>query len=200
MTLVDDVMYDIFTVDNTNVIESYFSAVKKRLCRTTHTLLDVYNAVDFTDVTALARNNCFAARLRPQLHDCLAMVASPDLLNVLAPAGVNTLIRLIIHACVAILNDTDPEDNITRSLFLSIQKGVLVDKYSWMPLSWIIPTAQPVASHEISRIDVVEANGPQDVLSMLEPFLSIPHRSLTVFTEVNTALTILYTLKMATSS
>ena len=69
-----------------------------------------------------------------------------------------------------------------------------------MPLSWIVPTAQPLVSHEISRFDIVEANRPQDVLSMLEPFLSIAHRSLTVFTEVNAALTTLYTLKMATSS
>ena len=35
MALVDDVELDIFTADNTNVIESYFSVVKRRLCGTT---------------------------------------------------------------------------------------------------------------------------------------------------------------------
>ena len=77
MAMVDDVEYDIYTVDNTNVIESYFSVVKKRLRGTPQTLLDVFNAVDFTEATVLARNNCFAARPHPQLHDCLATIVSP---------------------------------------------------------------------------------------------------------------------------
>ena len=125
MTLVDDVVYDIFTVDNTNVIESYFSVVKKRLCGTTHTLLDDYNAVDFTEVSALARNNCFAAKLHPQLH-CLAMFTSPDVLNVLAPAGVNALIGLIIHACQAILNDASPRMTSLARYFSPFRRAFLL--------------------------------------------------------------------------
>ena len=200
MTLVDDVVYDIFTVDNTNVIESYFSVVKKRLCGTTRTLLDVFNAVDFTETTALARNNCFTARLHPQLRDCLAMVVSPNVLNVLAPAGVNALIGLMVRACVAILNDAVPEDDITRTVSLSIQNGILLDRYSLVPSSWIVPKTWPVVSHEISRIDIAQANGPQDVLLRLEPFLGVAHRSLAVFREINAALTTLYTLKTSCST
>ena len=126
MTLVDDVVCDIFTVDNTNVIESYFSVVKKRLCGTTHTLLDVYNAVDFTEVSALARNNCFAARLHTQLHDCLAIVVSPNVHNVLAPAGVNALIGLIIHACQAILNDASPRMTSLARYFSPFRRAFLL--------------------------------------------------------------------------
>ena len=148
----------------------------------------------------MARNNCFAARPHPQLHDCLAMVVSPVVLGVLSPAGVNALIGLIVCACVATLNDAVPDDNLTRIVFLSIQNGERLDKHSWMPSPWIVPTTQPVVSHDITRVDIADANGAQDVLSRLEPFLGIAHRSIPVFAEVNAALTTLYTLKTSTST
>ena len=69
-----------------------------------------------------------------------------------------------------------------------------------MPSPWIVPTAQPVVSHDITRVDIADANSAQDVLSRLEPFLGIARRSIPVFSEVNAALTTLYTLKSNTST
>ena len=66
--------------------------------------------------------------LDPQPQDSLAMTISPIVLKVLALAWVNTPIGLIVRACVAIFNDTAPEDNNTRWLLFAIQTGVLIGK------------------------------------------------------------------------
>ena len=44
---------DVFSVDNTNVIEGYFNGVKGRMRTSLLTLLDVFNAVDTTEGPSL---------------------------------------------------------------------------------------------------------------------------------------------------
>ena len=54
---------DVFSLDNTNAIEGYFSGVKKRMAISPLTLRDVFNAVDMTERTILASGSPFAPTL-----------------------------------------------------------------------------------------------------------------------------------------
>ena len=48
---------DIFTYDKTNTIESFFNDVKGRTPKDSPRLIDIYNAVSFTETQSLARHN-----------------------------------------------------------------------------------------------------------------------------------------------
>ena len=62
---------DVFTSDNTNTIERYFHVVKGRVPLASPPLLDIYNAVSFTETAALTRNNPVSPVLPETLEDCL---------------------------------------------------------------------------------------------------------------------------------
>ena len=48
---------DVFSFDNTNTIEGFFTTVKSRIPSKTSTLLDIYKAITFTENVALATNH-----------------------------------------------------------------------------------------------------------------------------------------------
>ena len=169
--------------------------MKKRLRCTTQTLLDVYKAVDFTEATAMSRHNPFTPALQPQLRDCLTAVVSPDTLNIMTTNGIGGLIRLIVVVAMRIVEGLSPRDECENVVFQSIQSGTLVDTFSWMPPSWVVPRTTPAVSHLVSVVVPIEENTPQNILSRVEPFLGIAHRSLDVFNAINNALTTLHSLK-----
>ena len=68
---VADVFEDVFSRDNTNSIEGYFGIIKRRLKKNTSTLLDLFNAVDFTEASALARSDPARPRVPPDLSRCI---------------------------------------------------------------------------------------------------------------------------------
>ena len=74
---------DIFTYDNTNTIESFFNVVKGRTPKDSPRLIDIYNAVSFTETQSLARHNPVSPSLQQPLVASLLHVLSPDTLNVM---------------------------------------------------------------------------------------------------------------------
>ena len=51
---VDDVYENVHSRDNTNTIEGYFSIIKRRVKKNSSSLLDLFEAINFTEATTLA--------------------------------------------------------------------------------------------------------------------------------------------------
>ena len=92
---------DIFVHDNTNVIEGYFNGIKSRMQKRPLTLHDVYDAVDITERTALAAGRPFSPKLPQALRDCLLLIVTPNVLNVLSLIGVQNILSLIVTVSIA---------------------------------------------------------------------------------------------------
>ena len=54
---IPDIQENVFSRDNTNSIEGYFSIIKRKLKKNTSTLVDLFNAIDFTEASALANSD-----------------------------------------------------------------------------------------------------------------------------------------------
>ena len=67
---------DIFSLDNTNTIEGYFSTINKRLQQPTRTLADVYEAIIFIEERSLAQLNPSQPMLPERLVEGLSFILS----------------------------------------------------------------------------------------------------------------------------
>ena len=81
---VDPIESDLFALDNTNVIEGYFNGIKTPIQKRPVTLRDIFNAVDMAERTMLASGTPFRPKLPKALRDCILLVFTPDILNVLS--------------------------------------------------------------------------------------------------------------------
>ena len=192
---VEDAETDVFAVDNTNSIESYFSVVKRRLSGTNMTLLDVYRVVDFTELAALSRHNPCAQPLPFQLRECLETVVLSDIINVLSTTGVDSLIDTTISSCLMVIEDRVCQDEITRTVTTMIENGSAITNFSWMPQAWLIPTRTPTTTHTVSVVHVADESDGETILARLEQFLGIAHRSMDVFDEISNTLAALHSLR-----
>ena len=186
---------DVFAVDNTNSIESHFNVVKRRLSGTNLTLLDVYKAVDFTEMTALSRQNQFAPPLPFQLRKCLCLVISSDIINILSTTGVDWMIGEIVSCCLMLIAGRECPDEVTRMVATSIETGSVITTFSWIPQTWLIPARTSTTTHTVSIVRVNDESDGETILARLEPFLGIAHRSMEVFDEISSALAALHSLR-----
>ena len=109
---VADVFEDVFSRDNTNSIEGYFGIIKRRLKKKTSTLLDLFNAVDFTEASALARSDPARPRVPPDLARCILRVLSPSAFVTLSKRGVDEFLSLLVHVSLsAFSSDSVPAPN-----------------------------------------------------------------------------------------
>ena len=186
---------DIFVHDNTNVIEGYFNGIKSRMNKRPLALHDVYDAVDMTERTVLASGTPFSPKIPQPLLDCLILIVTPNVLNILSLIGVQNVLSLIVTVCIAMLAEKPTVFNaFEMTIFSAITSGSKVETFKWMPEEWLASLETRQAEHEIEHIDVENENCGFDVLMRLQPFLEIAHRSIEVFSALNNTLMTLYSL------
>ena len=96
---------DILSLDNTNTIEGYFNTIKRRTPSKTATLLNIFNAVTFTEESALAANHPSSPRLPVPLNDCLSSVISGEVLGMMSTTGVHAFLNCLVSSINVILSD-----------------------------------------------------------------------------------------------
>ena len=147
------------------------------------TLLDVYNAIDITEKTALALGSPFIPKLPRQLHDGLLLVITSDVLNVLSTSGVQRLLWATVSVTVSIPTDRSCALNLFETMInAAIVNGSNVEKFHWMPDECVAPFENKEAEHEMAHIDIPKDTSDFDILMRLRPFLETAHRSVEVLT------------------
>ena len=189
------VTHAIFSYDNTNTIESYFNVIKGRIPSSSPRLVDIYDAISFTERTFLTRHNPSSPSLPEGLVCCLLTVLCPDVLNVMSKDGVDAFIDALIRTSVGILTES------TRQCvsFLEVERAVRERKqirhFGWMPAAWIVSQTPVYSSHEVLKAVERTETPLHDIVGILEPFLDLATRSVDVFRLVNDALMCLSDLK-----
>ena len=191
---VADVFEDVFSRDNTNSIEGYFGIIKRRLKKNTSTVLDLFNAVDFTEASALARSDPARPRVPPDLARCILRVLSPSVFVTLSKRGVDELLSLLVRVSLGILVGLCPSSECGLALRHSLDSGLAIDTRSWMPETWTIPTETARPVHEVKRATFSCATSDLNVMMRMDPFLSCANRSVAVYDTLNNALVSLCTL------
>ena len=190
---VDRVDVDVFSVDNTNVVEGYFNGIKGRMRTSPLTLLDVFNAVDMTERTVLASGSPFATKLPSSIRECILRVISCNVLNVISSVGVQHLLRAIVSLSIDIITtNTRALSAVEAPIWTSITTGTKIETFKWMPDEWVIPREHRHPVHTIAHIDVPGVTHGFDILMKLQPFIETAHRSVSVFNTINSALMTLY--------
>ena len=90
---VPDIQENVFSRDNTNSIEGYFSIVKRKLKKNTSTVLDLFNAIDFTEAAALASCDPGRPFVPPELSRCIVHVISPSMFVTMSRQGIDEFWR-----------------------------------------------------------------------------------------------------------
>ena len=187
---------DVLSLDNTNTLEGHFSTLKSRMSTKTSTLLDVYEAVTFTERVALAANHPASPSLPPTLVDCLAVVLSREVLAMMSYRGVCNFLELVIRRCFNVISGVEQESDMVVE---AVVEGRPIGRFKWMPPEWILTTEEQKPSFSVSVCEFDEENTPTDIMARLEPFLGSVNRRLDVFVELNNALTTLNSLQDETT-
>ena len=190
---VGSVDVDVFSVDNTNVVEGYFNGIKGRMRANPLTLLDVFNAVDSTERTVLASGSPFSTKLPSRITECILHVVTHNVLNVITSIGVQRLLLVIVSLSINIITKKISGLSAFEAPILSaITTGTQIETFRWMSDECVIPLEHQPPIHATTHIDVPgDANG-FDILMRLQPFIETAHRSVSVFNTINSALMTLY--------
>ena len=186
---------DVLTLDNTNTIESYFSTVKGKLPLQTRTLVDVFNAVNYTEKRALAMHNPAQPMIPETLSTSLSFVVSREVQRVMSMTGIRCFLQKLASASRRLLrSEPPPDDNVEQVIFDAIANCVVIESFKWMPDEWVLSLEEPNVIREIKHIDSSEQPTPVNFIMRLEPFMSIANRSIGVFYLLNECLTNLYSV------
>ena len=128
--------------DNTNPIEGHFSVIKKRMKVKTSTLVDIYNAVDFTERSTIASRNPAHVLLPKQLEERVASFIAPAVYSVMTREGLDAFFGLLVETCLVIENGTDCTSTEMAMIIEVLRNKTRIARFAWMPASWIIPTVQ----------------------------------------------------------
>ena len=184
------------SLDNTNTIEGYFNTIKKRVPLKTATLLDVYKAVTFTEEWALSSNHPNSHLLPATLVECLTSVVSTEVLSVMSATGVRSFLNCFVECIMTVMfNKPQTEDRILGFVFQHLITGEMIDRFRWMPDSWLLSVEEAFPSHEVLKMKIDEVFCPINVVMHLEPYIAIANRSLEVFQMLNDTLSTLKSLK-----
>ena len=182
MRLIDQTPESVFSIDNTNTVESYFSVIKGRINKTTSTLADVYKSVNFTELSVLAARNPASPTLPDTVVDVLLTVVTRDVVNVLSTDGVRGLLNVLCLVSLnALLDKQNGDDCASGVVMEALQNGTRIDTFRWMPHEWVLSVESPHPTHDVFVVDTAEGNDDTDVAMRLEPFFGISNRSLPVF-------------------
>ena len=185
---------DIFTYDNTNTIESFFNVVKGRTPKDSPRLIDIYNAVSFTETQSLARHNPVSPSLPQPLVASLLHVLSPDTLNVMTKEGVESFLELLIQTSVDVLTERTIHGVAENEIELALSTGRRIEGFRRMPCEWVMSQRDVSPSHLIVHVQDVHRIPLDDVVMFLEPFFDLATRSVPVFELLHNALLSLHEL------
>ena len=116
------------------------------------TLLDLFEAINFTEATALASCDPAIPSIPSALKKCILRVLAPSVLATLSKKGVDGVLLMIIEVCVGILSGQNSFHEQNRLLvFDSIVNGSWINTYNWMPSCWIVPSKTMTPTHQIER-------------------------------------------------
>ena len=169
---VDSKPASILSIDNTNTVESYFNVIKGRLERTCPTLVDLYNAINFTEMSVLAsRNPC-----SPELPQCvvrlLLTTVTKDVVNMLTLKGVQSLLDLLCLVALDVIFDKN--DGVSKSSYEHVRNAfetnTPIDTFLWMSNGWVFSTEHHPPRHDVVAISVSENTTPSELSMRLEPF------------------------------
>ena len=146
---------DVFSLDNTNTIDGYSNTVKRRTPLKTATLLDIFNAVTFTEETALSANHPSSSRLPKPLEDCLSSVITREVLGMMSTKGVSAFLKCLVSSLNAILSDSPQSDDGPTAL---VQKHLVeervIDTFKWMPNEWVLSLDEPETTQDVFVMNV----------------------------------------------
>mgnify|MGYP004540461739 CR=1 FL=1 len=184
---------NIFKLDNTNTIESYFNVIKGRITKQVPRLVDVYNSVSYTETASLSRINVVSPDLPDTIVNRLLNFLSPDVLNVMTLRGIESFLEALIDKTINILTDDKHIVETTNEVERLIVEGAVVERFGWMPDGWVISERDFPSCHEVVHSD--DSNVPlNEGVLFLEPFIDLATRSAPIFQLIQNALTSLYEL------
>ena len=184
---------DIFSLDNTNTVEGYFSIIKKRLAHPTKTLVDLYNTVTYTEEVALAEHNPSQPSFPEMLTRGLSFVLSQEVQRVMSVDGVRQFLSMLSLASDRLLNsDACPENHFESIIYDALADGSVIENFSWMPNEWVLSRESPRMSHLVECIETPEEQTAVNYQMRLEPYMSIANRNVDVFSVLDECLTALY--------
>ena len=169
LRFVDREFVVVFSIDNTNAIES-FNDVKGRMTKETPTLVDVFLSITITEEIALARRNPASVQIPTRLIGCFLAVVSHDVLNVLSPYCVHGLLKCIVDSACNIVRNKEGDSECGVVVERAIRSGVVVTRFGWMPAEWVIPRDRQEATHCVVQIEVEQNTTPEDIVMGIEPF------------------------------
>ena len=182
MRLIDQTPESVFSIDNTNTVESYFSVIKGRINKATSTLADVYKSVNFTEMSVLAARNPASPELSDTVVDVLLTVVTRDVVNVLTTDGVRGLLNVLFIVSLNVLFDKQNRDDCAYGIVAeALQNGTRIESFRWMPHEWVLSVESPNPTHDVFVVDTAELNDETDVAMRLEPFFGVSNRSVPVF-------------------
>ena len=186
---------DVFSLDNTNSVEGFFSVIKRRLTSTTPTLFDVFEAIDFTERCVMARHNPASPALQHRLSQFILKVVTRDVLNVMTFHGVGCLLDVVLDVAIDILHEHHRHQSEPFSLVENaLKSGSPIRSFSWMPSDWVLSTAPSTPTHVVRHFEVDEHSNSADVMPRIDQFLGLDNRDTDVFTILDDTLSSLYHL------
>ena len=131
---IDSKPASILSIDNTNTVESYFNVIKGRLETTRPTLVELYNAINFTEMSVLASRNPCSPELPQCVLSILLTVVTMDIVNMLTMKGVQSLLDLLCLVALDIVFDRN--DGVTKSSYdlvrNAFESNTPIDTFLWM--------------------------------------------------------------------
>ena len=187
---VDSKPASILSIDNTNTVESYFNVIKGRLERTCPTLVDLYTAINFTEMSILASRNPCSPELPQCVVSLLLTVVTNDVVNMLTLEGVQCLLDLLCLVALDII--LDKNDGASKSSYglvrNAFETNTPIDTFLWMSNGWVFSTEHHPPRHDVVAISVSGNTTPAELAMRLEPFLSVSNRSVEEFQLLSEAL------------
>ena len=186
---------DVFSLDNTNPVEGFFSVIKRRLTSTTPTLFNVFETIDFTERCVMAHHNPASPALPDRLSKFILTVVTRDVLNVMTLRGVGYLLDVVLDVAIGILRDHHNQQSRAFSLVENaLKSGSPIGSFSWMPSDWVFSTVPRSPTHVVQHVEVNEHSNSVDIMPRIEQFLGLANRDTSVFTILDNTLSSLYNL------
>ena len=159
--------HDVFSRDNTNAIECFFSVLKRRTPEENATLLDVFKAFDFSEEVQLRKRDPSVPTLPHELKAVLDVFIPSDVQGVMTKRGVDGFISTLITTCIVILSRTESVMDKTEALVhRAIATGSMLTGLTWVRDGWLSSPPRETPSHQVLHVMVDgETFCPRDILS-----------------------------------
>ena len=150
--------HDVFSRDNTNVIECFFSVLKRRTPDENATLLDVFKALDFSEEVQLRKRDHSVPTLPHELKAFFDVFIPSDVQGVLTKRGVDGFISTLIETCIVTLSRTESvTDNTETLVHGAVKTGSMLVGLSWVRDGWLSSTQRVAPTHKVLHVIVDEA-------------------------------------------